>query len=254
MPLRIKDKVAIITGSGRGIGKAIALRFAEEGAKIVINDVNQETGNKTADLIQSKGHAAIFTLADVTDPKMVETLVTGTIRSFGKIDILVNNAICSTNDVLENNWDSNLNVILKGTQHCSQTIIPEMKKGSGGSIINIASVNGLIGLQGIHAYSASKGAIISLTKSLAISHGADNIRVNCICPGTIQTEVWEPMIERNPNILNDIIPHYPLHRIGTPIDIANAALFLASDESSFATGATFTIDGGLTAGLHNFPI
>tara|TARA_B100000586_G_C20114293_1_gene431957 strand:+ start:2775 stop:3539 length:765 start_codon:yes stop_codon:yes gene_type:complete len=254
LPLRLKDKVAIITGSGRGIGKAIALRFSEEGAKVVVDDVNQETGNQTADLIQSEGHTAVFILADVTDPKMVEDMVAKTIRSFGKIDILVNNAICSTNDVLTNNWDANLNIILKGAQHCSQTIIPEMQKNGGGSIINIASVNGLIGLQGIHAYSASKGAIISLTKSLAISHGADNIRVNCICPGTIQTEVWEPMIERNPNILNDIIPHYPLHRIGQPIDIANAALFLASDESSFATGAIFTIDGGLTAGLHNFPI
>ncbi|MEC8893911.1 MAG: SDR family NAD(P)-dependent oxidoreductase, partial [Candidatus Poribacteria bacterium] len=155
MPLRLKDKVAIITGSGRGIGKAIALRFSEEGAKVVVDDVNQETGNQTADLIQSEGHTAVFTPADVTDLKMVEAMAAKTIRSFGKIDILVNNAICSTNDVLTNNWDANLNIILKGAQHCSQTIIPEMQKNGGGSIINIASVNGLIGLQGIHAYSAS---------------------------------------------------------------------------------------------------
>ena len=129
-----------------------------------------------------------------------------------------------------------------------------MQKIGGGSIINIASVNGLIGLQGIHAYSAAKGGVIAMTRSLAVLHGADNIRVNCICPGTIQTEVWEPIIEKNPQIFDEITPWYPLGRIGQPIDIANAALFLASDESAFATGATFVIDGGLTAGLHRFPL
>ena len=113
MPLRLKNKVAIITGSGRGIGKAIALRFSEEGAKVIVDDVNQETGNQTTDLIQSKGHTAVFIPADVTDSDMVKDMVTKTIKKFGKIDILVNNAICSTNDVLTNNWDANLNVILK---------------------------------------------------------------------------------------------------------------------------------------------
>jgi NAD(P)-dependent dehydrogenase (short-subunit alcohol dehydrogenase family) len=181
-------------------------------------------------------------------------LVSETVAAYGRVDVLVNNAICSTEDVVNNNWDANLNVALKGTNLCSQAVIPEMQKLGGGSIINIASVNGLIGLQGIHAYSAAKGGVISLTRSLAISHGKDNIRVNCICPGTIQTEVWEPIIEKNPKIFDEITPWYPLGRIGKPIDIANAALFLASDESSFATGAIFVIDGGLTAGLHQFPL
>jgi len=147
-----------------------------------------------------------------------------------------------------------LAVALRGTSHCTEAVLRTMQQGGGGSIVNIASVNGLIGLQGIHAYSAAKGGVIALTRSMAIAHGKTNIRINCICPGTIQTEVWEPMLERNPHILDDILPWYPLRRIGQPIDIANAALFLASDEASFATGAVFVIDGGLTAGNPQFPI
>ena len=252
--MRMKDKAAIITGAGRGIGKTTAIRFAEEGAKVVVDDVNPEIGNVTVEQIHSTGGEAIFVRADVSSQEEVAALVSGTIETLGQVNVLVNNALCSTEDVVNNNWDANLNVALRGTDLCSQAVIPEMQKIGGGSIINIASVNGLIGLQGIHAYAAAKGEVISLTRSLAVWHGRDNIRVNCICPGTIQTEVWEPIIAKNPQIFDEITPWYPLGRIGKPIDIANAALFLASDESSFATGATFVIDGGLTAGLHRFPL
>ena len=252
--MRLKDKTAIVTGAGRGIGKAIAIRFAKEGAKVVVDDVNDTLGTDTVSIIHDAVGEAIFLNADVSNPTAADALISKTVHTYRTVDILVNNAICSTEDVLNNNWEANLSVALQGTSHCSNAVVPIMQKGNGGSIVNIASVNGLIGLQGIHAYSAAKGGVIALTRSMAVAHGADNIRVNCICPGTVQTEVWEPMIERNPNILDEITPWYPLGRIGKPMDIANAALFLASDEASFATGAVFVIDGGLTAGNHQFPI
>ena len=252
--MRLNNKIAIVTGAGRGIGKAVALRFAEEGAKVVVDDVNDINGASTVAAINDAGGEALFINADVSDTTEAERLISHTVNAYGTVDILVNNAICSTADVLNNNWEANLAVALQGTNHCSAAVIPVMQQNGGGSIVNIASVNGLIGLQGIHAYSAAKGGVIALTRSMAVAHGKDNIRINCICPGTIQTEVWEPMLERNPQILDEITPWYPLGRIGQPVDIANAALFLASDEASFATGAVFVIDGGLTAGNHQFPI
>jgi len=252
--MRLRDKVAIVTGAGRGIGRAIALRFAEEGAKVVVDDVNDAIGTATVSAITDAGGAALFVNADVSDADDAERLIAEAVDTYRTVDILVNNAICSTADVLNDNWEANLAVALRGTVHCSTAAIPMMQRQSTGSIVNIASVNGLIGLQGIHAYSAAKGGVIALTRSLAVAYGKNNIRINCICPGTIQTEVWEPMLERNPHILDEILPWYPLRRIGQPIDIANAALFLASDEASFATGAVFVIDGGLTAGNPQFPI
>lgn len=252
--MRLKNKIAIVTGAGRGIGKAIAIRFAEEGATVVVDDANDARGTATASAITDTGGKALFVNADVSEARDAKRLIAESVDAYGTVDILVNNAICSTTDVLNNNWEANLAVALRGTNYCTEAVIPAMQQRGGGSIINIASVNGLIGLQGIHAYSAAKGGVIALTRSMAVAHGKDNIRINCICPGTVQTEVWEPMLERNPHILDEITPWYPLGRIGQPIDIANAALFLASDEASFATGAVFVIDGGLTAGNHQFPI
>lgn len=252
--MRLKNKIAIVTGAGRGIGRAIAIRFAREGATVIVDDVNNTLGTATVASITAAGGTATFINADVADADAAKRLIAETLAASGKVDILVNNAICSTADVLNNNWEANLAVALRGTSHCTEAVIPAMQQAGGGSIVNIASVNGLIGLQGIHAYAAAKGGVIALTRSMAVAHGKDNIRINCICPGTIQTEVWEPMLERNPKILEEITPWYPLGRIGQPIDIANAALFLASDEANFATGAVFVIDGGLTAGNHQFPI
>ncbi len=252
--MRLNNKIAVVTGGGRGIGRAAALRFAQEGAKVVVDDVDDSAGTSTVSAITGAGGEALFVNADVADPDDAERLAAEAVDAYGTVDILVNNAICSTADVLNNNWEANLAVALRGTSHCSNAVIPVMQEGGGGSIVNVASVNGLVGLQAIHAYSAAKGGVIALTRSMAVVHGKDNVRINCICPGTIQTEVWEPMLERNPQILDELTFWYPLGRIGQPVDIANAALFLASDEAGFATGAVFVIDGGLTAGNHQFPI
>ncbi|MBT7100753.1 SDR family oxidoreductase, partial [Candidatus Poribacteria bacterium] len=175
-------------------------------------------------------------------------------KAYGPPDILMNNAICAEENVMENDWQPQIDVILKGTYECSLAAIERMQPNGGGSIVNISSVNGLFGLQGIHVYSAVKGAIIALTKSMAVEQGRHKIRVNTICPGSIETEVWEPVLARTPGIWDEIAAFYPLGRLGTVEDIANCALFLASDEASFATGAVFTIDGGLTAGNQDFPI
>lgn len=252
--MRLNSKVAIVTGAASGIGRATARRFSEEGACVVVGDINVERGRHLVGEINDNGGQSLFVDADVSKNDNTKRLVSQTLDHFGKIDILVNNALCDPSHILQNNWQPIIEVALKGTDNCTQSVIPAMQKNNGGSIINIASVNALIGLQDIHAYSAVKGAVVAYTRSTAVSYGPDNIRINCICPGTVETEVWAPMIEKKPNIFEDLLPFYPLGRIGQPIDIANTALFLASDESTFATGSVFVIDGGLTAGLPQFPI
>ncbi len=250
--MRLQDKVAIVTGAGRGIGKGIAKRFALEGAKVVVDDINDEGGQRTVDEIKAEGGDAIYFHADVSDEEQVKALMQTTVETFGKLNILVCNAVCATQDILNDNLDANIRVNLQGTYLCCVHAVPIIKAVGGGSIINISSVNALLGIQGIHAYSATKAAIIGLTRSLAVWHGRDKIRANVICPGTIQTEIWEPILREKPKIWDEIVAWYPIGRLGTVEDVANMALFLASDESSFVTGAVFVVDGGLTAGLLEF--
>lgn len=252
--MRLEGKVAIVTGAGRGIGKGAAKRFAAEGARVVVDDVNVESGEATAAEIAAAGGEATFVRADVSDSEQVAELFARADEAYGAPHILMNNALCATRHVMDNDWQPQIDVIMKGTYECSLAAIERMRDNGGGSIVNISSVNALFGLQGIHVYSAAKGAIIALTRSMAVEQGRHGIRINAICPGSIQTEVWEPILAKTPGIWDEIAGFYPLGRLGTVDDIANCALFLASDEASFATGAIFTIDGGLTAGNKEFPI
>ena len=216
--------------------------------------MNVESGEATAAEIAAAGGEATFVRADVSDSEQVAELFARADEAYGAPHILMNNALCATRHVMDNDWQPQIDVIMKGTYECSLAAIERMRDNGGGSIVNISSVNALFGLQGIHVYSAAKGAIIALTRSMAVEQGRHGIRINAICPGSIQTEVWEPILAKTPGIWDEIAGFYPLGRLGTVDDIANCALFLASDEASFATGAIFTIDGGLTAGNKEFPI
>jgi 3-oxoacyl-[acyl-carrier protein] reductase len=252
--MRLKDKVAIVTGAGSGIGRAVAVRFAREGARVIVDDVNREGGEATVARIREAGGEARFVAADVSREEDVSRLVSTAVESYGGLHILVNNAICAGKPILDNEWEPIVAVGFHGLWLCTRAALPEMKRAGGGSIVNISSVNGLMGFSTEHVYSGVKAGIIGLSRSLACEVGRDGIRVNCICPGTIVTEIWQPQIDADPDLLDRLAKLYPIGRLGRPEDIADAALYLAGDEASFVTGAVLVIDGGLTAGNLAFEV
>lgn len=253
--MRLKDKVAIITGAGGGQGRAAALLFGKEGAKIVASDWNTQSGEETAAQVRAAGGEAIHIGADVSATSDVRRLIDGALESYGRIEVLYNNAgvgyssTLSMHDILktpEEDWDRVLAINLKSVFLTCKYAIPEMLKSGGGSIVNTSSIAALVGGENAHAYTASKGGMISLSRALAVEFGPRNIRVNCICPGVIDTPMVAPVV----GPLKDTSHPFrlsPIRRLGTPQDIAYCALYLASDESSFVTGTVFVIDGGLTA-------
>ncbi len=253
--MRLQGKIAIVTGAGSGIGRATALRFASEGASVLVVDLDTVSGNRTVDTILADGGEACFTSADVSNEASVASIPNAAIEAFGRIDILVNNAaICEGNDVLEIDpavWDKNVSVVLGSVYLCSRAVLPHMISCKSGAIVNIASVNGITAV-GNSAYSAAKAGVINLTQNLACTYGEHGIRVNAIAPGTIRTEIWAEREKDNAGVFDDLADWYPLKRVGRPEEIAATALFLASDEASFATGALFVIDGGLTAGMRKW--
>jgi NAD(P)-dependent dehydrogenase (short-subunit alcohol dehydrogenase family) len=252
---RVAGKVALITGGASGIGRATALLFAREGAAIALTDVNADAGQRVADEIAQSGGRALSEPVDVTRAADCQRLVEHAIRKFGRIDILFNNAgiirRATVLDLSEEDWDRVMAVNVKSIYLLSREVIPHMQKAGGGTIINTASGWGLTGGAKAAVYCASKGAVVLLTKAMAIDHGPQNIRVNCICPGDTDTgmlrEEARQLGEENSSFLAESAKR-PLGRVGTPEEIAQAALYLASDASSFVTGTALVVDGGGLAG------
>jgi len=244
--MRLKDKVALITGGARGIGRSIALLFAQEGANIVVADVNIEEAQKTAGEIQSLGGQAMAIGMDVTDFVRVEEALNKILDKTRKVDILVNNAgITKDNLILrmsQAEWDAVLNVNLRGAFNCLKAVSRPMLKQRQGKIINIASIIGIIGNAGQANYSASKAGIIALTKSAAKEFASRSINVNAIAPGFIQTDMTQRLPEELKQKMKGMIP---LNRFGSADDVAHTCLFLASEEASYITGQTIIVDGGM---------
>ena len=244
--MRLEDKVALITGGARGIGRAIAMTFAREGAAIVVADVNLEMAQKTASEIESLGRPALALEMDVTNYDLVEAGINKILDKMGKVDILVNNAGITKDNLLLRmspaDWDAVINVNLKGTFNCIKAVSRTMIKQRSGRIISIASIIGLMGNPGQANYAASKAGIIALTKTVAKELASRNINANAVAPGFIQTEMTAKL---SAEIKSKMLEAIPLGKLGTPEDVANVCLFLASQESSYITGQTITIDGGM---------
>lgn len=246
--MRLLDKVSIITGGGSGIGRATAFRFASEGAKVVVSDINCKTGEETARIIKEQNGEALFIQTNVADGLSVQNLIHSTVEHFGRLDILFNNAGVGNSevrsvDLSEEEWDSVLDSNLKSVFLGIKYGVPELIKTGKGVIINTTSLLGLKGRKFVSAYNASKGGVVLLTQNAALEYGKYNIRVNAIAPGVIDTkiiEMWKKDERRWPVISRA----NALGRIGNPDEVANAVLFLASDEASFITGTTLSVDGG----------
>ena len=249
--MRISDKVAIITGAASGIGRTTAILFAKEGGKVVVADKNEVGGNETVDLIRSDGGQAIFDYVNVTSATDIQGMVKTTINTYGKLNILVNNAGIAIRlpvvDLSEEDWDRNIDVNLKSIYLSSKYAIPRMIENSGGSIVNIASIYGIVGGRIRAAYAASKGGVVNLTRSMALDYALHKIRVNCVCPGFVNTPLVKNIL-KNKEEYQALADLHPMGRLGDMLEIALGVLYLASDESSFVTGIALPIDGGYTAG------
>lgn len=250
--MRIKDQVAIVTGGASGIGKAAASLFAREGARVVIGDVQVVAGQQVARAIEQAGGLALYVRADVSRESDAQLLVDKTLETFGGTDILFSNAGIglskNVTDTSLEDWRRVLDINLQGAFLCAKYVIPAMKQRGGGSIVINASANGLMAESDLAAYCASKGGLIALTRSMALDYGKDNIRVNCLCAGYIDTPINEEYFAR-PGAREQAAKLHALGRIGQPEEVAYAALFLASREASFITGSVLTVDGGLTAAI-----
>jgi 3-oxoacyl-[acyl-carrier protein] reductase len=249
--MRLKDKVAIVTGAGSGFGEGIAKRFAQEGARIVVNDVNHQAGDKVARDIAQAGGTALFHKADVAVGAEVKAMVEKTLASYGRVDCMINNAgITHRNrpmlEVSEAEFDRIFAVNVKAIYLSALHVVPVMRRQGGGSIITTASTAGLRPRPGLTWYNGSKGAAITLTKSMAAELAKDNIRVNCLCPVIGETGLTEMFMgaPNTPEIRQRFLQTIPMGRMSTPADVANAALYLASEEASFITGVALEVDGG----------
>jgi NAD(P)-dependent dehydrogenase (short-subunit alcohol dehydrogenase family) len=249
----LNGKTALITGAGNGIGKASALLFAKNGAKIVVTDVNEEAGQAVVEEINDNNGSALFVKADVSKAKDCENMIKTAEEYFDKLDILFNNAgIMHANDSDEIStdeavWDLTMNINLKGVFFCCKHGIPALKRAGGGSVINTASFVAQMGAATPQiAYTASKGGVLAMTRELAVLHAKEKIRVNALCPGPLRTKLLMDFLDTEEKRQRRLV-HLPMGRFGEASEMADAALFLASDASSYITGSTFNVDGGLTA-------
>ena len=244
--MKLADKVAMVTGAAQGIGKAVALLLARNGADIVVSDVNVEKAEETAKEVQALGRKALAIKVDVAKLGDVEKMVEGILAQFGKVDILVNNAGIARDKLIlrmtEEDWDAVLNINLKGTFNCTKAVVRHMSKQKGGKIVNIASVVGEMGNPGQGNYAASKAGVIGFTKTIAREFAQRGINVNAIAPGYIETPMTDALPEKAKEELKRLIP---MDRLGKPEDVAEAVLFLVSEASSYITGQVLNVNGGI---------
>jgi NAD(P)-dependent dehydrogenase (short-subunit alcohol dehydrogenase family) len=250
----LQGRVAVITGGASGIGLGVASRLAEAGAKVALLDIDDERGHAAMQALKERGLHATYYHCDVTSGPQCKQVTQRVIADLGRIDVLFNNAGVAirknTVDLAEEEWDLALNVSLKGTYLLSHHVIPHMIEGGGGSIVNTGSGWSFTGGPDAVSYCAAKGGVLNLTRAMAIDHGQHNIRVNCVCPGDVDTPMLRSECEQlgeNPDEFMREAADRPLNRVGTPTDVANAVLFFASDMSTWVTGAFLTVDGGGTA-------
>lgn len=252
--MRLEGRNGLVTGGGSGIGAATASLFAREGAHVGVADASAESAERVVREIRESGHDAVAIVGDVTSRADAERMVDQTVRRFGKLDFLINSAGITARSVragadFEEVWDSVIDVNLKGTYLMCWFAVPAMKKAGGGSIVNLSSIIGLVGhplSDGFNPYPASKGGVLQLTRDLGINQARFGIRTNCLCPGFTRTALTRGLTE-NPEMLARLEALHPMGRLGEPEEIAKAALFLASDDASFVTGAFLAVDGGYTA-------
>ena len=252
--MRLAGKNALITGGGSGIGRAMALAFVAEGAQVIVADMRGDDAEETVlQVVQAGGNAAAFQ-ADVSRSADVQAMIAACLDRFPRIDVLCNNAgIGSTQSVVdtpEDLWEAVFAVNVRGMFLCSKYAIPHMIAAGGGVIVNTASVAGLVGIKNRAAYCASKGAVVSLTRAMAVDHVQQKIRCNCICPGTVDSPWVGRLLDAAPDPAAEraaLVARQPMGRLGTPEEVARAAVYLASDDADFVTGSALVIDGGLTA-------
>ena len=251
---RLENKVAVITGASSGMGRATAIRFSQEGASVVVADLNVSGGESVVRECKENGGNAVFQKADVSSEEQVKAMIDRAVKEFGRLDITYNNAglggaVGPIENITVEDWDKTFAVLVRGVFLGIKHSIPIMRKQGGGSIISTASLAGLQGYDGIHAYSGAKAAVVNVTRSAAIQLGPDKSRVNCICPGGINTPILYGTTPGGEKIMEKTLARLqPIKRAGSPFDIANMALFLASDESEWITGAAMVVDGGAIAG------
>jgi len=250
--MNLADKVALVTGAGSGIGRAVALRLGTAGAKVIAADFNEDAAAKTCAELKQTGAQAVSRRTDVSRTAAVQELVTFAVRTFGRLDCAVNNAgiqgeLASTADCSEENWDRIVDTNLKGVFLCMKYELREMLRRNSGAIVNIASNFGLVGSPQMPAYSASKHGVVGLTKTAAIEVAARGIRVNAVCPGPTMTPLAEAVIKDTPGIIDAINSRLPIGRMASPEEIAQAVAWLCSEEAVFVVGGIFPVDGGYVA-------